>query len=118
VGGRADGAAVGELVCVAHEVQQRLAQPHLVGMHRSYRSIAMDCGPISLWPFGSTSQTESPSIITFCLGFALDLAHKGLVVSGALRQQLNAKRRAGLGALARFARADRPQQHSRARSRR
>ena len=42
----------------------------------------MDCGPISLWPFGSTSQTESPSIITFCLGFALDLAHKGLVVPG------------------------------------
>jgi hypothetical protein len=33
-----DGAVVGELVGVAHEVQQRLAQPHLVRMHR------LDCG--------------------------------------------------------------------------
>ena len=32
----------GELVGVAHEVQQRLPQPHLVGMHRPDRSVAMD----------------------------------------------------------------------------
>ena len=38
----ADGAALCELVGVAHEVQQRLAQPHLVGMHRPYRAVAMD----------------------------------------------------------------------------
>ena len=38
----ADGAAFGELVGVAHEVQQRLAQPHLIGMHRPDGGIAMD----------------------------------------------------------------------------
>ncbi len=32
----------GELVGVAYEVQQRLPQPHLVGMHRPDRSVAMD----------------------------------------------------------------------------
>jgi hypothetical protein len=34
-----DGAVVGELVGVAHEVQQRLPQPHLVGMQRPDLSI-------------------------------------------------------------------------------
>ena len=37
-----DGALFGELVGVAHEVQQRLTQPHLVGMQRPDRSVAMD----------------------------------------------------------------------------
>ena len=31
----ADGAALSEFVGIAHEVQQRLAQAHLVGLHRS-----------------------------------------------------------------------------------
>jgi hypothetical protein len=37
-----DGAAVGELVSVAQEIQQRLPQPHLVGMQRPDRSVTMD----------------------------------------------------------------------------
>src|ERR1700730_12428828 len=37
-----DGAAFRELVGIAHEVQQRLAQPHRVGVHRSYCGVAMD----------------------------------------------------------------------------
>jgi hypothetical protein len=42
VSGDGDGAFFGELVGVAHEVQQRLTQPHLVGMDRPDRSVAMD----------------------------------------------------------------------------
>src|SRR5262245_45288206 len=37
-----DGALLSELVGVAHEVQQRLPQPHLVGMHHPDRGVAMD----------------------------------------------------------------------------
>jgi hypothetical protein len=37
-----DGAVVGELVGVAHEVQQRLPQSHLVGMQRPDRSVTFD----------------------------------------------------------------------------
>ena len=42
VSGDGDGALFGELVGVAHEVEQRLPQPHLVGMHRPDRGVAMD----------------------------------------------------------------------------
>jgi hypothetical protein len=38
----ADGAAVGELVRVAHEVQQCLAQAHLIGLHRSDSGVALN----------------------------------------------------------------------------
>ena len=37
-----DGAVVGELVGVAHEVQQRLPQSHLVGMQRLDRGVTME----------------------------------------------------------------------------
>jgi hypothetical protein len=42
VGSNSHGALFGELVGVAHEVQQRLPQPHLVGMQHPDRSVAMD----------------------------------------------------------------------------
>ena len=42
LGGDGDGALFGELVGVAHEVQQRLPKPHLVGMHHPDRGVAMD----------------------------------------------------------------------------
>src|SRR6202048_2954989 len=35
-----------KLVRIAHEVQQRLAQSHLVRMHRSYRGVATDRHPV------------------------------------------------------------------------
>jgi len=38
----ADGAMVRELVGVAHEIEQRLPQPHLVGMQRPDRAIRFD----------------------------------------------------------------------------
>jgi hypothetical protein len=31
-----------KLICVAHEIKQRLPQPHLVGMHRPDLAVAMD----------------------------------------------------------------------------
>ena len=42
VSGDGDGALFGELVGVAHEVQQRLPQPHLVGVHHPDRGVAMN----------------------------------------------------------------------------
>jgi DNA-binding transcriptional LysR family regulator len=43
VSGNREGALFGELVAVAHEVQQRLAQPHLVGVNHPDRSVAINC---------------------------------------------------------------------------
>ena len=43
-----DRAPLGELVGVAHEVEQRLPQPHRVGMQRPDRSLAMDREPVSV----------------------------------------------------------------------
>jgi hypothetical protein len=41
-----DGAVIGKLVGVAQEVEQRLTQPHLVGMQRFDCRITMDCNLI------------------------------------------------------------------------
>ena len=36
----------GELVGVAHQIQQRLPQPHLVGLHHAEVDGAIDCNPV------------------------------------------------------------------------
>jgi hypothetical protein len=48
VSGNCQGALFGELVGVAYEVQQRLAQPHLVGMNDPDRSVAMNRDPVAV----------------------------------------------------------------------
>jgi hypothetical protein len=40
--GNGHRALFGEFVGVAHEIQQRLAQPHLVGMHHPDGGVAMN----------------------------------------------------------------------------
>jgi hypothetical protein len=48
VSGDGDGALFSELVGVAHEVQQRLTQPHLVGMHHADGAVAMNRDPVTV----------------------------------------------------------------------
>ena len=42
------GAALGELVGVAHQIQQCLTQPHLIGVQRANRRVTMDPDSIAI----------------------------------------------------------------------